>query len=353
MKGKQLMAQTDSNTSKNKFKHLLFHQRTLIEFMVKNGYKPADIARELGVNRSTVSRELKRGSVKQIIAGKTVLKYFAETAQEIADRKKANVGRKPKFLNCSEFLSHADKLMKEEKYSPDAVVGQAKDLDLFSPQEMVCTSTLYRYIDADLLMTRNIDLVSKMSRKPQNTHTRTNKRILGKSIDERPEEINDRSVFGHWEIDCVLLKKTKEKVLLTMIERVTRHSIIRLIESKTADCVSQAIRALQKEYGTSFDTIFQSITSDNGSEFADLTSCLEHTATEVYYAHPFSSWERGANEQNNGMIRRFIPKGIDPQSVTPEMVQRVESWLNHYPRKVLGYASSFDVFYQYTSSHAA
>ncbi|WP_031577938.1 IS30 family transposase, partial [Proteiniclasticum ruminis] len=90
-----------------------------------------------------------------------------------------------------------------------------------------------------------------------------------------------------------------------------------------------------------------------GSEFADLTSCLEHTATEVYYAHPFSSWERGANEQNNGMIRRFIPKGIDPQSVTPEMVHRVESWLNHYPKKVLGYASSFDVFYQYTSSHAA
>lgn len=117
--------------------------------------------------------------------------------------------------------------------------------------------------------------------------------------------------------------------------------------------MSQAIRALQKEYGTSFETVFQSITSDNGSEFADLTSCLEHTATEVYYAHPFSSWERGANEQNNGMIRRFIPKGIDPRSVTSEMVRRVESWLNHYPRKVFGYASSFDVFYQYTSSHAA
>ena len=116
-----------------------------------------------------------------------------------------------------------------------------------------------------------------------------------------------------------LCKKDKRlaKVISTTIERVSRHSIIRLIESKSAACVSQAIRALQKEYGTSFYTIFQSITSDNGSEFADLTSCLEHTATEVYYAHPFSSWERGANEQNNGMIRRFIPKGIDPQSVTP------------------------------------
>jgi len=120
-----------------------------------------------------------------------------------------------------------------------------------------------------------------MSRKPQNPHTRTTKRILRKSIDERLEEINDRSVFGHWEIDCVLLKKTKEKVLLTMIVRVSRHSIIRLIESKTAACVSQAIRAFQKEYGISFDTIFQSITSDNGSEFTDLTSCLEHTTTEV------------------------------------------------------------------------
>ena len=353
MKGKQLMAQTDSNTSKNKFKHLLFHQRTLIEFMLNKGYKPAAIARELGVNRSTITRELERSMVQQIVMGKTVLRYFAETAQQIADKKKSNVGRKPKFLQCSEFISHADKLMKENKFSPDVVVGQAKDLELFTPDKMVCTNTLYRYIDAGVLKTRNIDLAQKLSRAPQKPRHRTNKRILGKSIEERPEEINNRSTFGHWEIDCVLLKKTKEKVLLTMIERVTRHSIIRIIESKTAACVSQAIRSLQLEYGPSFKDVFKSITSDNGSEFADLTSSLENVGTEIYYAHPYSSWERGANEQNNGIIRRFVPKGIDPAVVTHDMIRRVEAWINHYPRKVLGYATSFDVFCQYIYDFAA
>lgn len=98
------MAQTDSNTSKNKFKHLLFHQRTLIEFIVKNGYKPADIARELGVNRSTVSRELKSGSVEQIIAGKSVLKYFAETAQEILlTERKLTLGASPSSFIAASF----------------------------------------------------------------------------------------------------------------------------------------------------------------------------------------------------------------------------------------------------------
>src|SRR5699024_3674473 len=134
-------------------------------------------------------------------------------------------------------------------------VGQAKDLELFSPEDMVCTNTLYRYIDSGMLETRNIDLTLKMSRKPHNTCARVNKRIFGKSIDERPAEINDRSTFGHWEIDCVLLKKTKERVLLTLVERVSRQSVIRIMEEKTAACVSKAMALLQREYGGSFETI--------------------------------------------------------------------------------------------------
>jgi transposase, IS30 family len=80
---------------------------------------------------------------------------------------------------------------------------------------------------------------------------------------------------------------------------------------------------------------------------------MEESHTQVYYAHPYSSWERGANERNNGMIRRFIPKGIDPATVTEAMVFKVETWLNHYPRKILGYASSFDVFYEHTCDQIA
>jgi len=347
------MAQTDFNTSKTKFKHLRYPDRVLLAYMLKQGISQAAIAQELGFNRSTVSREIQRGSVPQIIAGKSIQSYFADTAQTIADASKMNIGRKPKFISCSSFLAHADKLMKEGRFSPDAVVGQARDLELFLPDDMVCTNTLYRYIDSGILMTRNIDLTLKMSRKPRNTQARINKRVFGKSIDERPAEVNDRSAFGHWEIDCVLLKKAKERVLLTLIERVTRHSVIRLMEGKTAACVSQAMASLQKEHGESFRTVFKSITSDNGSEFAELSTCMEKAGTEVYYAHPYSSWERGANERNNGMIRRFIPKGCDPSFVTEEMVRQVESWLNHYPRKILGYASSFDVFHDHTHDLAA
>ena len=347
------MAQTDSNTSRPKFKHLLLTDRVLIAFMLNEGYSQTRIAQELDVNRSSVSREIKRGSVLQIVSGKSVLRYFAETAQTIADESKANVGRKMKFLTCSRFIAYADQLMKEEDFSPDAVVGQVRDLGLYSPQEMVCTNTLYRYIDLGILQTRNIDLTQKMSRKPHNTYDRVNKRVFGKSIDERPAEVNDRSVFGHWEIDCVLLKKTKERVLLTIIERVSRQTVIRIMENKTAACVSQAMAALQSEYGDSFEKVFKSITSDNGSEFAELSACMEKTSTEVYYAHPYSSWERGANERNNGMIRRFIPKGCDPAIVTEALVRKVETWLNHYPRKILGYASSFDVFYGHTCDEVA
>ena len=347
------MAQTDFNISKPKFKHLLLTDRVLIAFMVNEGYSQTRIAKELGVNRSTASREIQRGSVLQIVAGKSLRRYFAETAQKIADDSKANVGRKPKFLTCSRFIDHADMLMKDGNFSPDAVVGQARDLELFLPEEMVCTNTLYHYIDSGILKTRNIDLTQKMSRKPRTTYARVNKHVFGKSIDERPAEVNDRSVFGHWEIDCVLLKKTKERVLLTLVERVSRHSVIRIIEGKTAACVSQAMSSLQREFGNAFERIFKSITSDNGSEFAELSSNMDQTSTEVYYAHPYSSWERGANERNNGMIRRFIPKGFDSSLVTEALVHKVETWLNHYPRKILGYASSFDVFYEHTCDQVA
>ena len=168
-----------------------------------------------------------------------------------------------------------------------------------------------------------------------------NKKILGQSIDERPSEINDRKTFAHWEIDCILLKRSKGEVLLTLVACLSRQTIIRIMNGKTAACVNQAMAKLRTEYGWILESVFR-------SEFAKLTSRLSDISAEVYYAHPFSSWERGTNEHNNGMIRRFIPKGFNPAKVTKTLVQRVETWLNHYPRKILGYATSFDIFSEET-----
>lgn len=271
--------------------------------------------------------------------------YFPIIQESIFSKK----GHKPKFLSCNEFLDHADEVMKHHHFSPDAIVGHARELELYTDAERVCTRTLYNYIDANILKTKNIDLAQKMSRKPRNKRSRTNKKVLGKSIDERPTTVEERTSFGHLEIDCVLLKKTKERVLLTLVERLSRQIIVRILEIKTAACVNQALSKIQSAYGDGFTHIFKSITSDNGSEFADLTACLENKGTEVYYAHPCSSWERGTNERTNGMIRWFIPKKMDPSRVTPSLVKRIENWLNHYPRKILGYATPFDVFCEYTN----
>ena len=351
MKGIDLMAQVDNTIPKLKNKRLLKEDRVLIEYMLKINRSKAEISRELCVARSTITKEVRKGTVKQrTTTGKTIEVYLADYAQTITDHNRSKVGRKPKFLQCMPFLEYADDLMLNKKFSPDAVIGQAsnKVLALFPKNEMVCVSTLYTYISLGLLKTKDMDLLQKVSRKPKSKHNRVNKKILGQSIDERPAEINERKIFAHWEIDCVLLKRSKEKVLLTLVERLSRQTIIRLLDGKTAACVSQAMAKLRTEYGWTFESVFKSVTADNGSEFAELTSSFSDTSTQVYYAHPFSSWERGTNERNNGMIRRFIPKGFDPVKVTKALIQKVETWLNHYPRKILGYATSFDIFSEQT-----
>lgn len=345
------MAQIYDIISKPKNKRLIKEDRVIIQYMLKDKKSQSTIAKELGVNRSTISREVIKGTVDQrTTTGKFIKVYLADYAQTVTDNNKAKVGRKPKFFQCMKFLEDADKLMLEEKFSPDAVAGPAGKaaLGLYPKENMVCTRTLYNYITLGLLRTKDTDLLQKVNRKPKRKHSKKNKKILGTSIDERPAEINDRETFGHWEIDCVLLKREKGEVLLTLVERVSRQSIIRLMEGKTAACVSQAMAKLRTEYGWTFDSVFKSITADNGSEFAELTPTFSDTPTQVYFAHPYSSWERGTNERNNGMIRRFIPKGFDPAKVTKALVQKVEIWLNNYPRKILGYATSFDIFSEET-----
>jgi IS30 family transposase len=314
--------------------------------MLKKGCGQTEIAQEIGFNRTSVWREISSSRVKQTTGkGKYVYRYFADVAQRIADANKLKTGRKPKLAQCSEFLDYADELMKNETFSPDAVVGAALENGLFTREQMVCTKTLYNYIDACVLNTKNIDLHSKLSRKPRKAFNRAHKRVLGTSIDERPSVVNDRLEFGHWEIDCVILKKTKEKVLLTLVERVSRQSIIMLMPGRTTADVNEAMDLIKANYGSYFGKVFKSITADNGSEFADLSDHLKDDL-QVYFAHPYSSWERGTNERNNGLIRRFIPKGFDPSKVTKSLVKRVEAWLNNYPRKILKYKTSTAVFIQ-------
>lgn len=177
-------------------------------------------------------------------------------------------------------------------------------------------------------------------------------------IEERPQEINDRQTFGHWEGDCVCGKKRTKETLFVLSERLTRNEIIIKMPDQTAASVVAAMNKLERRYGKKFAEIFKSITFDNGSEFMDCAGIEKsvygkgNKRTKVYYCHLYSAYERGTNENINKMIRRFLPKGTDFRKVTAEYIERVEAWINNYPREILGFETSGSLFERYVAEAA-
>ena len=334
----------------NKWQHLDITERFYIEKKKALGYSNRAIARGLNRPHSTINNEIKRGTIKQkkIVNGKEeyYTKYDAYAAQSFYENNRTHSVKPFKLARVSEFIEFAIDKIKNHKWSPDAVVGYAFVQGLFTKKEMISTKTLYNYIDQKLIALDNFDLLLKLSRKPTKQAPKQNKRILGKSISLRPDYINDRSEFGHWEIDTVIgVKDLKEPVLLTLTERLTRYELIIKIDGKTDRAVSKALKPLINTENANY--IFKSITSDNGSEFATLTEAVKSTA-EVYFTHPYSSWERGTNENHNGMIRRFIPKGVRISKVCSNQIRNINIWMNKYPRKILGYYTPHQQLYEET-----
>lgn len=298
------------------------------------------IARKLGRSHSTINAEIKRGTTvqKKLVNRKPYFfeNYYAETGQIVYEKNREASKPRYKLFRIERFIAFAKKKIQCERWSPDTIVGRVIEEGSFEPHERVCVKTLYRYIDEGLIELTNLDLWSKVCRKPSTKRNRAHKRILGQSIEERPQEINDRQTFGHWEIDTVIGKKTKdEPVLLTITERLTRYQIVIKLPSKNEAAVKEALEQLSKD-NPYFPLIFKSITADNGSEFASLSEALQDRSA-VYFAHPFSSWERGTNEKHNGILRRFIPKGKSMKDISLEQIQQITEWMNHLPRKLLKY----------------
>ena len=328
-------------TSPRKFKHLTPYERGKISALLKEGFSPTQIAKKLGRHRSTIYREIKRGTTTQLRTDLTTYNaYFPETGQAVYEKNRSFCGRKSKVLKVESFLQYAEQKILQDKWSPDAVVGTARREKLFDPSSMVCTKTLYNYIDRCLLKVRNIDLFVKTRRKPKKEAPRNHKRLYGKSISECPESIEKREEFGHWEIDTVLGKRSNNNVLLTLTERKTRYHLLLPLPAKTAEAVDEALRQLKNLFGSLFSLVVKSITSDNGTEFANLSS----HGIEVYYAPPYSAWERATNERHNGLIRRLIPKGTVIKELLPSQIERVQNWCNTLPRKILGYYKPAELF---------
>lgn len=328
-----------------KDKHLTVFERGQIQLLNAEGLTPYAIGKRLGRASNTIRNELKRGTVPQIKGNKAVSIYYPDTGQAVYEKNRLNCGPKYKFLACQRFFEYVETFFRDNKHSIDSICGVASLRGLFNKDEMVCTKTLYNYIDLGFLGIANIDLPLKVKRSTKKKRVRKHKKVLGRSISERSEEINDRSEFGHWEIDSVIGKKTKgEPVLMTITERKTRNEIIRKLPDQSSESIMIALKILAKDAGDLFSAVFKSITADNGSEFAELSTLEEITGTKIYFAHPYTSSERGTNERHNGLIRRFIPKGKSLSNYSVEVIAKIQNWCNTLPRKILNYLTPEEAF---------
>ena len=331
-----------NNTTKEKsFKHLNVEQRMQIEYLLKQNLPKTKIAETLGIARSTLYREIERGTVELKNSNLKLYKTYGwDVGQRRYKESRANCKRPLKLVQAYAFIKYAEEQILKNKLSPDTICGREKVLNEFS--ETVCSKTIYNYIDKGLLKVINIDLPLRVRYKNKRRIVRKNRRLYGLSIDERPDRINNREEFGHWEIDTIVGTRETGAAILTLDERLTRKRIMLKIESKTSDAVCQAIERLKALYGSRFPQIFRSITSDNGSEFSELPKVFGEIP--VYYTHPYSAYERGTNEKQNSLVRRFLPKGKSFDNLTNEALTDIEAWINNLPRKIFNYASSQSLF---------
>lgn len=345
------MTQIKDNINSRTGKHLTYEERIKIEGYKELGYSNRAIARILKRAPQTIHNAVNRGTVRTIkqrqvhndkVYEYDQYNYSAEADYQAYLRNRQNSGRRPKWLACDSFTNWADDKLLKKDWSPDIVIGRATEENLFTADLIPCTSTLYHWIDRGIMKTKNIDLLEKVSRKPRNdspTH-RENRRVLGPSIKERPEEVESREHFGHWEIDTMIGARAKDDpVLLTLVERKTRFEIMLKIDQQNQASVDQAMNQLYKQLGDQAKNIFQTITSDNGSEFAGIYGMLTRT-TDVFFAHPYAPYERGTKENQHKLIRRFIPKSKRLAEVSTQTINRIEQWINNIPRKILGYQTA-------------
>ncbi len=342
---------------KKQYKHLTKEQRVKIETLynlkTKEGdkmYNITEIANLVGVHKSTISRELRNRIKSKIIirTGKVKNKpYNAEDAHNDYKYKRAFSKATYKLESHPKMAKFIEDKIKKNKWSPDVIVGYMKRHNYFN-RDGFCSITMqtiynairYNIIDVKIEDMRHMKYNSKYEYH-ETKEVAESKREH--SIEKRPEEIDKRLTFGHFELDTVVGKREgTHECLMTLTERKTRFEMIFKLEAKTSQEVVNKfdkIKIFCKKY---FNKMFKSITTDNGSEFSRFLDIIKDTKAEIYFCHPYCSGEKGTNERHNGIIRYFIPKGDLIEDYTFEEINNIAEWMNNYPRKILDYRTPLE-----------
>lgn len=325
------------------FSHLDYSKRQQIERMLKNKHSVKEIASCIDVSLNTVYLEIKRGSYNHMNSDLTrTIKYSADLGQYKYRNNLLKKGRTPAVLKDDKLNKYIKYLIKNKKYSPEAITHMIKHDKISFDINIKSKNTIYAAIRKGHIKGLKIsDLPRGGYKKRAYLNDKGHKRkVFGTSIELRNPDILNRNQFGHWEMDCVVGKQTNKTTLLVLTERKTRHEIIEKMRSHTTYEVVKALNRIEKRYKSSFYKIFKTMTVDNGKEFSDskgMEKALYRVGnrTKIYYCHPRSPEERGSNENANILIRRFLPKGTDfDKTVSRPLVKQIEDWINTYPRGI-------------------
>jgi len=315
-------------------------QRIIIEQLRKLNYSNAAIANEIGCHRCTITRELKRCSS---------VRYVALAALHDAVSKSSN----RRFGKCKILLHKPLGKFVLDKFTtrstPEQIHLYLKKYFKHEPLMQVSMESIYFYIYVHAKPELKKLLISQLRQKRKyrgNVRRGADKRTTIQDpirIDERPAEVLGRQIPGHWEGDLIL-GKDRASAIGTLNERSSRTVIIVHLKSRDAETVR---KAFEKEFKTIPTQMKKSLTYDNGTEMAQHKLFTKNSKIQVYFAHPYSPWERPTNENSNGLIRDYFPKGTDFNLVTKKELKRVQDELNERPRKVLDMCTPKEVFQKF------
>lgn len=319
------------------------HERYQLEALALAKVPVSQIADQLGFTRQTIYNELRRGSYTRVVVRGGYyfdeLQYSADKGQQVFLHNQRFKGRPLKIGHDHAFAEFLESRILLDRYSPAAALAAARASGF---RTSICVSTLYSYISRGVFLRLcDSDLLEKPFRKPRQKSTglKVAHETLP-NISQRPEAINSRDSFGHWEMDLVVGPSGSHPVLLTLTERSSRYEMIFKLPNKKARSTRMVFNRLERQL-PNFKDIFKSITTDNGPEFLEYEKLRRSIhggkRFDLYYCHSYAAWEKGTNENHNRMIRRFFPKGTDFSKVSRDQIAAVQSWLNNYPRRILSW----------------
>lgn len=307
-------------------------KRYQIHALLSNGFTQSKIAQQIGVHPSSVSRELARN--------KGARGYRPQQANRQAlERRKTAL----KSCRMTEALQTKVTEWLLLEWSPEQISGHLKS----EGGDLLSHETIYKFVLEDKrnggTLYKQLRHSGKKRKKRYGSSDRRGEIKDRVSIDERPKSIEKRDRIGDWEIDLVIGKSHKGAIV-TIVDRLSLMTLIAKVESKYADLVTAATKNLLKPYKKHGA---HTITADNGKEFSGHKEISKALGVNFYFAHPYSSWERGTNENTNGLIRQYLPKGTEFDPVNDKKCQFIMDRLNNRPRKCLGYRTPKQVFEEF------